>query len=48
MGKIEKGDTINLQELTFNKIESCNCQINNNSTCLDFHELYLTDEMIDS
>ena len=45
--KRERGDTINLQEFPFNETEGCNCQMNNNSTCLDFLELYLTDEMIE-
>ena len=43
---IEKGDTIILQEVPFSEIEGCN-RMNNNSTCFDFRELYLTDEMIE-
>ena len=45
--KIEKGDTINLQEFPFNEIEGCNRRMSNNSTCLDFLELYLTNEVIE-
>ena len=44
--KIEKGDTINLHECSFNEIEGYN-QLKGSSICLDFLDLYLTDEMIE-
>ena len=44
--KIEKEEKVNFKDFQYHEIEGCNYRMKEDSTCHDFLELYLTDEIM--
>ena len=44
--KIEKEEKVNFKDFQYHEIEGCNYRMKEDSACLDFLELYLTDEIM--